>query len=98
MNNNVIIKPIISEKSMKDVTKDKFTFRVSKEASKNMIEKAVTDGFKVDVVKVFTTIVKGRSIRVGARRTEKSQSDWKKAIVKLKKGQKIALFDIGGKS
>ena len=62
---------------------------------KHAIKRMVIDLFKVDVVGIATSIVKGRSRRSGARRIEKTQSAWKKAIVQLKEGQKIALFEIG---
>lgn len=90
-----MIKPIISEKSVMDAQKGKFTFRVAKEMNKNAIAAAIHDQFKVDVVGVATTIVKGRSKRFGMRRLEKKESSWKKAIVELKNGQKISFFDIG---
>lgn len=89
--------PIITEKSIADAEKGKFTFRVEKEYGKHAIKQLVSDRFKVDVVGIATTIVKGRSRRSGARRIEKVKSAWKKAIVRLKEGQKIAAFEIGEK-
>lgn len=93
----VIIKPIITEKSMKDAEKRKFTFEVLLTANKDVIKMAVEKIFDVNVIAVATNIVKGRSKRAGARRLEIKQSHWKKAIVALKEGQKIGLFDIGEK-
>lgn len=93
----VIIKPIITEKSMQDVEKGKFTFVVLKSANKNNIKLAIEKIFEVTVVSVATSIVKGRSHRAGSKRIEIKQSPWKKAIVGLKQGQKIALFDMGDK-
>lgn len=95
---SVIIKPIISEKSMSDAAKSKFTFMVNMSANKRNIKKAVEDKFKVNVLKVFTNIVKGRTTKVGVRRKEIVKSSFKKAMVQLEKGQKIAMFDIGGSS
>lgn len=83
---------------MKDVSLHKFTFRVNGKANKRLIKKAVEDKFSVNVVQVSTNIVKGKKMRVGLRRTEIEKSPWKKAVVKLKEGQKIALFDAGAKS
>lgn len=90
---NVIIRPIISEKSMLSAGKGRFTFAVAKDANKQTIKKAVENAFAVTVVAVATTIVKGRTKRGGERREEKVLSSWKKAIVTLKSGQKIDIFD-----
>jgi large subunit ribosomal protein L23 len=87
--------PVITEKSITDAQKGKFTFRTVKEMNKNAISQAIATQFKVDVVGIATSIVKGRSRRVGMRRLEKAQPVWKKAIVQLKQGQKIAAFEIG---
>src|SRR3989344_7596380 len=96
MNFDVIIAPLISEKSMNDAGFGKFTFKVSQKADKKQIRKEVEDKFKVDVVSIATAAVKGKKRRFGAKRTEVVSSSWKKAIVKLKTGQKIDVFDAGG--
>src|SRR5688572_17703408 len=93
---NIILKPIISEQSMKAVDGGKYTFVVAKFANKTEIRDAVTALFNVTVVAVATTTVKGKTKRVGARRTEVKDSIWKKAIVTVKKGETIALFEPGG--
>ncbi|MBI2621882.1 MAG: 50S ribosomal protein L23 [Candidatus Levybacteria bacterium] len=80
---------------MLDASAGKFTFKVYKSANKNEIKKEVEKRFNVNVTHISTNILKGRKIRVGARRTEKSVSDSKKAIVTVKKGQKIGLFELG---
>lgn len=87
--------PVISEKSIMDAQKGKFTFKVIKSLNKTAIAQMVHDQFSVDVIGVATTIVKGRTKRSGKRRLEKTITAWKKATVKLKSGQKISLFDIG---
>lgn len=92
-----IIDPVITEKSIKDAQKGKFTFKMQKSLSKDAIKRIVMDQFKVDVVALNTTIVKGRSKRVGAKRMEKVLTAWKKAIVTLKEGQKISVFEVGDK-
>src|SRR5260221_343114 len=94
---SVIIKPIITEKSMQDAEKGKFTFAVLKSANKDVIKLAIEKAFEVKVIKVATSIVKGRSHRTGNKRIEIKQSPWKKATVALKQGQKIGLFDVGEK-
>lgn len=88
------IAPIISEKSILDAQKGKFTFKTDRFMNKNAISQAVHDQFNVDVVGVATAIVKGRTKRFGMKRLEKKLSSWKKAIVQLKQGQKISVFDI----
>jgi large subunit ribosomal protein L23 len=93
---NILIKPIITEKAMKDAAAGKFTFAVLKTADKNKIAAEVKEQFKVNVIGVSTTIVKGRRLRVGKRRIKVPESAWKKAVVQLKKGETISLFDIQG--
>lgn len=92
---NVIIKPLISEKSMNHVKKGKFTFMVDKTAGKEEIKKTIEDKFKVKVVSISTNITKGKKKRFGARRLETDMPSFKKAVVALEAGQKIDLFDIG---
>jgi large subunit ribosomal protein L23 len=89
--------PIITEQSMKDAEANKFSFKVPSYARKEQIKKAIRNKFAVDVVSVSTTLVKGKRQRVGTRRIEKSVTPWKKAIVKVKAGQKIGLFDASEK-
>lgn len=91
----VIIRPIITEKSIKDAEDHKYTFQVTKEANKNTIKQTIESMFKVNVIDVATRIVKGGKKRVGPRRIEVAGLVWKKAIVKLKKDQKIELFEAG---
>lgn len=91
---DIIIAPIISEKSTKDAGIGRFTFKVAKEANKTDIKKAVEEKFKVHVVSVATTIVKGRGQRFGVRRVEVVLPSWKKTIVQIKPGEKIGLFEV----
>ena len=90
---DVINAPIISEKSTKDAGVFRFTFKVSKKADKLAIKKAVEGKFKVNVISVSTMNVKGRTRRFGARRIETALPSFKKAIVQLKSGEKIDLFE-----
>lgn len=91
---DVIIAPVVSEKSTLNASQGKFTFRVAKDADKTIIKKVIEEKFKVNVVSIATSIVKGRSQRFGARRTEMAMPIWKKATVRLKKDQKIDMFEI----
>lgn len=93
---DVVIAPIITEKSMQDAALGKFTFKVALQANKPLIKKAIEKKFKVKVLKTYASIVKGRTDRKGVKREEFVKSAWKKATVVLPKDQKIALFDTGG--
>jgi large subunit ribosomal protein L23 len=92
---SVVISPIITERSMALVKQNKFSFRVVKDADKDAIRKAIKTQFNVDPISVETVIQKGKSQRVGVRRTEKRRESYKKAVVTLKNGQKIDIFDLG---
>lgn len=94
--NDVIIRPIITEQSMKFVPAGKYTFAVAKKADKGLIKKAINELFGVTVVSIATSVVKGKTQRVGQRRQEVNKSEWKKAIVAVKKGEKIGIFEPGG--
>lgn len=95
MNIQVIKRPIISEKSIKDAEKRKFTFEVSKDADKETIKKTIEKQFGVNVVSISTATLKGRTIRTGKKRTIMPVSSIKKATVLLKEGQSISLFEGG---
>lgn len=88
---DILKKPLITEKSMDLVAENKYTFIVALNSNKIEIKKAVEELFKVKVEKVHTMRYKGRLTRVRGRlgRT----SDYKKAIVTLKAGDKIELFE-----
>ncbi len=92
---NVIIKPIITEKSMQDTGLGKYSFEVHRFATKTEVKKAIKDAFGVHVVSVATVVVKGRRQKVGKRRIEVKSAATKKATVFLKKGDKISIFESG---
>ena len=77
----IIVRPVITEKSNDEMQSGKYTFEVSKKATKVEIAKAVEKLFEVRVLKVNTITVKGKQKRVGYH-TGKT-SDWKKAIVTI---------------
>lgn len=93
----VVVRPVITEKSLLEAKNGKFTFIVAKNATKTDVKKAVAEQFKVKVVAVATVTVKGKTLRVGKRRTEKTLAPFKKAMVELEKGQKIDVFEVGSK-
>ena len=90
---HVIIKPIISEKSLKDAIGGKYTFLVNKKATKIDIKKAIEDAFEVKVTKVLTNITKGSTTRNTKIGKIVSHFSDKKARVTLKQGQSIAIFN-----
>ena len=81
MAEDIIIKPIITEKSSSGLAEGKYTFEVAKKATKVQIAKAVEELFDVKVTNVNTIIVKGKEKRVGANSGKRP--DWKKAIVTI---------------
>ena len=90
---DVIIRPIISERSMAAVADKKYVFEVAPAAGKIEIKKAVEEVFGVKVAKVNTMIVPGKAKRMGAARPGRTK-DWKKAIVQLTDDSKtIELFE-----
>ena len=88
----VIERPLVTEKSIVGAERGKYTFRVSRDANKIEIAKAVEQIFKVKVDAVNTMTVKGKKKRLG-RYPEGKTPDWKKAIVTLKPGDKIEIFE-----
>ena len=89
---DIIIRPIISEKSMDQSADKKYTFQVALNANKIEIKKAVEEIFGVKVEKVTTCRVLGKVKRMGA--TSGKRADWKKAVVKLTADSKtIEFFD-----
>lgn len=94
---DVLRRPMITEKNTMLSEQDKFTFEVHPSATKIMIKAAVEDAFKVDVLQVHTMNVKPkaktRMIRRGAGRIHGSSRAVKKAVVTLKPGQRIDIFE-----
>ncbi|MBO4816400.1 MAG: 50S ribosomal protein L23 [Clostridia bacterium] len=77
----IIVRPIVTEKSSSGVAEGKYTFEVNKKATKVQIAKAVEKLFSVKVLNVNTITVKGKEKRVGAN--VGFRPDWKKAIVTI---------------
>ena len=94
MNNpkEILQQALISEKATTlQETANCYVFRVATSANKMEIKKAVEKAFNVKVKEVSTVRVKGKTKRVG--RFQGKRSDWKKAFVWLKAGDKIELFE-----
>ena len=87
---DIIIRPIITEKSMMGIAEKKYTFEVAKTATKIDIANAVEEAFKVKVAKVNTVSVRGKLKRQG--RTQGYTKTWKKAVVTLTEDSKSIEF------
>ncbi len=90
---DVIIKPVISEKSYADAERGKYTFVVRDEATKIEVRRAVEEIWGVHVKKVNTIARRGKAVR--RRFTKGKRSDSHRAIVTLAEGEKIAIFEGG---
>ena len=86
---DIIIAPVITEKSMLERSNNVYTFKVVKNASKDEIKKAVEDAFKVEVLKVNTLNTKAKRRRVG--KYAGTTKTYKKAIVTVKDGSSIEI-------
>ena len=88
----IILKPVITEKSMLGAEAKKYTFKVAKDATKIDIARAIEEIYSVEVIKVNTINVRGKSRRYG--RFEGTTPSWKKATVTLSaKSKKIDFFE-----
>lgn len=88
---DILIRPIVTEKFTALMEQGKYTFRVPLAATKIQIRQAVEQIFKVKVQAVNTMRYEGKLKRMG--RTQGRRSDWKKAVVTLKPGEAIELFE-----
>jgi large subunit ribosomal protein L23 len=86
----VIIRPVVSEKSYVLAAADKYTFRVHANAHKTQIRQAIEELFEVKVVSVHTMSVKSKPKRRGV--TAGRSRSWKKAVVQVRPGDTIPIF------
>jgi large subunit ribosomal protein L23 len=86
----IIIRPVVSEKSYVLATAGKYTFRVHPDAHKTQIRQAVEELFDVKVLDVRTMSVKGKPKRRGI--TSGFRRSWRKAIVQVREGDSIPIF------
>ena len=90
----IIKRPIITEKSMTLANRGWFSFEVNHDANKSEIAKEIDRIYQVNTISVRTIHVKGKKRRAGKKMKEVTRSDWKKALVQLKKGQRIPVFEV----
>ena len=86
----VLIRPVVSEKSYEQITKNQYTFQVHKNAHKTQIRQAVEELFGVKVERVNVIKVQAKPKRRGAFRG--ARQGWKKAVVQLRAGDTIEIF------
>ena len=89
---DVLLHPVISEKSVAETERNNYTFAVAREANKFQIKQAVEAEFKVTVLGVRVLSVKPKKKRRG-RRQMGTVPGWRKAVVTVAPGQKIELFE-----
>lgn len=87
---DIIIKPVVTERSMENMESKRYTFKVDTKANKSEIKKAVETIFGVKVKQVNTMNITGNKKRMGANVGKRS--DWKKAIVTLTEDSKEIEF------
>lgn len=90
----IVIRPVITEKSFLYASRGWYTFRVAIASNKAVIAEAIGNLYKVNVTHVRTIIMHGKEQKHGKRSQKVRQSDWKKALVRLKTGQKIDAFEV----
>ncbi len=88
---DIVRRPLITEKATELQEEDKYVFEVARTANKVQVKSAVEKAFNVHVVDVNVVTVPGKTKRKGRRQV--LSSPWKKAIVSLKSGDKIAYFE-----
>ena len=89
---DILVRPVISEKSVAQTERNNYTFAVARDANKFQIKAAVEAEFKVIVMGVRVMWVKPKQKRRG-RRTLGTVPGWRKAVVTIAPGQKIELFE-----
>ena len=87
----ILIKPVVSEKSYNQITENRYTFKVHKDAHKTQVRQAVEELFDVKVTSVNIVKMPAKPKRRG--RILGTKPGWKKAIVQLRKGDSIEIFE-----
>lgn len=90
----IVKRPLITEKTLTLASRGWYTFEVLAEATKPLIARAVEMAYKVNVTTVRVMNMHGKVRRVGKMSKHVKKPDWKKALVTLKKGQKIDVFEV----
>lgn len=89
-----MIRPLITEKSMVLAQRGWYTFAVAKIARKEVIAKEISKLYSVSVRDIRTIKMTGKTHRSGKKMVMAKKTDWKKAMVRLAKGQRIPVFEV----
>jgi large subunit ribosomal protein L23 len=87
----ILVKPLLSEKTAFLGGENKYVFEVAKKANKKEVAKAIEHLYNIKPVKINMIRVQGKEIRTGRQRGK--MKDWKKAVVTLKSGDKISIYE-----
>jgi large subunit ribosomal protein L23 len=87
----ILIRPVVSEKSYHQITQNRYTFKVHKDAHKTQVRQAVEELFEVTVTSVNIVKMPAKPKRRGM--IKGTRPGWKKAIVEVKAGDKIDIFE-----
>ncbi|KKU95897.1 50S ribosomal protein L23 [Candidatus Gottesmanbacteria bacterium RIFCSPLOWO2_01_FULL_48_11] len=90
----IVIKPLLTEKTLSQTGRGWYGFVVATHATKGQIAEQIANLYKVNVVGIRTARMHGKARRSGRRQTAVVRPDWKKAHVRLAKGQKIDAFEV----
>lgn len=93
---SIIKRPLITEKSLAATKDNKYTFEVAVRATKDQIKAAVKAMFQVDAVNVRTSVKQPVAKGTGRRRLPSQTAQTKKAVVEVKPGQTIKVFEVKG--
>lgn len=84
---DVIIKPVVTEKALGGNAQNVYVLQVKKEATKHQVKKVVEKLFDVEISKITSVVMKGKTRRVGRKLRAKKLPDVKKVYITLKKGK-----------
>jgi large subunit ribosomal protein L23 len=95
MASEIVLMPVISEKSMDETQRGKYTFRIHTDANKLQVKEAIEELFRVQVIDVNVSMTKAKEKSRNRKRGRQVgwTSPWKKAVVTLAAGQKIEFFE-----
>lgn len=96
INKQVSLRPVITEKSFDKANRGWYSFILDKDLNKNQAKKIIENFFSVNVVKIKSVILKGKTKRSWKTKKQVKEQDRKKVVVKLAKDQKIEIFETGG--
>ena len=94
MNKTVLLRPVMTEKSMHEAQTGWYTFLVSKTSTKPDVVREVEQEFKVHVVDIKTIMGHGSVVRSGKRGLKSRSPDYKKALVRLSDKETIGVFQV----